>query len=158
MKRILLAAAALATLPFAASAPAQTNTSDLKINQLIVYGSDPCPRSSETEITVCARRSESERYRIPENLRDRDGPASNSWANRALELQYVGKTGIGSCSTSGPGGMIGCFNQLMNQARGERQDARAEDWNALIDKARQERLGRIDEESEAIERELKEPR
>ena len=144
MKSALLVAAALAAIPFAAPAPAQTTAADLKVNQLIVYGNDPCPQSTETEITVCARRSESERYRIPENLRDREGPASNSWANRALELQYVGRTGIGSCSTSGPGGMIGCFNQLMNQARAERQDAITEDWNALIEQAGLERLGKSD--------------
>ena len=158
MKFALFAAAALFAVPLAAPAAAQTGAADLKVNQLIVYGNDPCPQSTETEITVCARRSESDRYRIPEDLRDRDGPASNSWANRALELQYVGRTGIGSCSTSGPGGMIGCFNQIMNQARAEHQDARAEDWNALIEKARQERLGRIDEQSEEIERELTKPR
>ena len=163
MKPVLLAAAALAALAFTGPAFAQSGAAtagpaDLKINQLIVYGNDPCPQSTEAEITVCARRLERDRYRIPENLRDREGPASNSWANRASELQYVGRTGIGSCSTSGPGGMIGCFDQLMNQARAERQDARAEDWNALIEQARQERLGKIDERSEEIERELTEPR
>jgi hypothetical protein len=46
----------------------------------------------------------------------------------------------------------------MNQARAEHQDARAEDWNALIEKARQERLGKIDEQSEEIEREQAPPR
>jgi hypothetical protein len=159
MKSAFLAAASLFALPLAAPAAAQTTAAaDLKVNQLIVYGNDPCPQSTETEITVCARRSEGDRYRIPEALRDRGGPASNSWANRALELQYVGRSGVGSCSTSGPGGMIGCFNQIMDQARAERQDERAEDWNALIEKARQERLGRIDEQSEEIERDLTKPR
>jgi hypothetical protein len=158
MKSALLAAAALLALPLAAPAAAQTKGADLKVNQLIVYGNDACPQSTEEEIVICVKRQERDRYRIPENLRERGGPASNSWANRASELQYVGRSGVGSCSTSGPGGMIGCFDQLMNQARAERQEANAEDWNALVERARRERLGKIDEQSEEIERELTRPR
>ena len=37
-----------------------------KVNMVIVYGNDACPDSSEGEITVCARKAEAERYRIPE--------------------------------------------------------------------------------------------
>ena len=164
MRTAPFAAAAIAALFAAAPAIAQSQgqaaaaaPEDVRVNQLIVYGTDPCPVSAD-EITVCARRPEADRYRIPEPLRDRDGPASNSWANRALELQYVGRTGIQSCSTVGPGGATGCLAQLINQARAERQGADEVDWNALIEQARQERLGRIDEQSEAIEREQSQPR
>ena len=166
MKTQSLLAAALGMLVLAAPAGAQRQTGssaevtpeeELKVNQLIVYGNDPCPRSSD-EITVCARRPEEDRYRIPAPLRQTEGPASNSWANRATELQYVGRTGIQSCSTVGPGGASGCLTQLINQARAERMGADGVNWNALIEDARRERLGRIDEESEQIEREQSQPK
>jgi hypothetical protein len=167
MRTALFAAAAVAALFGAAPSSAQgagqaaaaapAGPDDVRVNQLIVYGTDPCPASAD-EITVCARRPEADRYRIPEPLRDREGPASNSWANRALELQYVGRTGTQSCSTVGPGGAHGCLQQLINQARAERQGAADVDWNAMIEQARQERLNKIDEQSEAIEREQSKPR
>lgn len=166
MRIALFAAAAVAALLHAAPSSAQSggqtatapaSADDVRVNQLIVYGTDACPVSAD-EITVCARRPEADRYRIPEPLRDRDGPASNAWANRALELQYVGRTGIQSCSTVGPGGATGCLSQLINQARAERRGADELDWNAMIEQARQERLGRIDAQSEAIEREQSKPR
>jgi hypothetical protein len=155
MRILYFAAAASAALAFGAPALAQ---SDVKVNQLIVYGKDPCPQSTNDEITVCARRPENDRYRIPEQLRNVTDPANNSWANKALELQYVGRSGIGSCSPSGPGGATGCMQQLINQARAERAGSPDVDWNALIEQARQERLGRIDAQAEVIEREQSKPR
>jgi hypothetical protein len=131
---------------------------DVRVNQLIVYGNDPCPRSSDEEIIICVKRPENDRYRIPAPLRDSPDPASNSWANRASELQYVGRTGTGSCSPSGPGGATGCLMQFINQARAERRGGDEVNWTALIEQARQERLGRIDEQSEEIEREQAAPR
>jgi hypothetical protein len=149
------AAAACAAAAFAAPALAQA---EVKVNQLIVYGKDPCPQSTRDEITVCARRPEADRYRVPEQLRNVADPANNSWANKAVELQYVGRSGIGSCSPSGPGGATGCLQQLINQARAERAGSPDVDWNALIEQARQERLSRIDAEAEVIEREQSKPR
>ena len=131
---------------------------DIRVNQLIVYGTDPCPASTEDEIIVCARRPENDRFRIPAPLRETPGPASNAWANRASELQYVGRGGIGSCSPVGPGGATGCLLQFINQARAERRGGDEINWNALIEQARQQRLGRIDAESEEIEREQSQPR
>ncbi len=163
MKSLRLAAA-FAAVALAAPAAAQNAAppagsagADSRVNQLIVYGNDPCPQSAD-EITVCARRPEADRYRIPEPLRDTENPESNSWANRALELQYVGRTGIQSCTPVGPGGATGCLMQLINQARAERRGADDVNWNALIEEARQERLGRIDQDAEVIEREQREPR
>ncbi len=165
MKTTLLYATALAAAGLGGPAFAQaqgaaavTPEQDVRVNQLIVYGSDPCPASSGDEITVCARRPESDRYRIPAPLRGTERPENNSWAVRASELQYVGRTGIQSCSPVGAGGFTGCLSQLINQARAERQGADEVDWNALIERARQERLGRIDADAEAIEREQREPR
>ncbi len=150
MKLALAAGAAL--LAFAAPAPAQTGPNDPKINQLIVYGDDPCPASTEEVITVCARREEDDRFRIPENLRETGRPATNSWANQAIELSYVGRTGIQSCSPSGPGGASGCFEQLADAYRAERGGRDSVNWNRLIEVARQERLGKIDEQAEEEER------
>src|SRR5690349_2906636 len=106
---LALAALALSASPALAQDPEPLDGS--KVNQLIVYGDDPCPRSTDAEITVCARKPESDRFRIPENLRDDpNAPVNEAWINRAESLEYVGRTGIGSCSTVGQGGMIGCFN------------------------------------------------
>jgi hypothetical protein len=160
MKLPLLAAtAATAAALFALPADAQrAAASEPKVNQLIVFGNDPCPKSSFDEIVVCARRPEGDRYRIPENLRDLGRPQSQSWTNRAIELSYEGRTGVGSCSAVGPGGATGCLNKIINQARAEREGRDEVSWNALIEEARRERLSRIDAQSEAIEREQAEPR
>ncbi|MDQ4087517.1 MAG: hypothetical protein M3177_05855 [Pseudomonadota bacterium] len=120
---------------------------DPRVNQLIIYGDDPCPPSTNEEIIVCARLPESDRYRIPPDLRENpEAPANQSWTSRAVELSYVGATGIGSCSPAGSGGSIGCFNQIVQQARAERAQAGAVNWNRLIEEAREERMRRISEE------------
>jgi hypothetical protein len=153
MKSLLAAAAAFAA--FSAPALAQdtaASAADPKINQLIVYGDDPCPASTEDQINVCARVADKERFRIPTNLRDNPNEAGNqAWGARAVELQYVGRSGIGSCSTTGPGGMIGCYNDLIRQARAERAGADSVNWNRLIEDARQERLSKIDQQAKDIE-------
>jgi hypothetical protein len=151
MKLVFAAGAAL--LVFAAPAAAQTAAGpDPKINQLIVYGDDPCPQSTDEVITVCARRGEDDRFRIPENLRTSSDPESNAWANKAIELSYVGRSGIQSCTPDGPGGASGCFLQFANQYRAERGGRDSVNWNRLIEAARQERLGKIDEQAEEEER------
>ena len=53
----------------AVPATAQDKTDDDHISEIIVYGTDPCPRSTDDEVVVCARKPESERYRIPERYR-----------------------------------------------------------------------------------------
>ena len=94
------------------------------IAEVIVYGTDPCPRSSNNEVVVCARKPEGERFRIPEKLRT-GGPRQErqAWANRAKALETVGSTGTFSCSPVGPGGFTGCLTQVINQAKRERKEA-----------------------------------
>ena len=146
---LLLAASGAALAQDAAPLGAQGGE---RINTLIVYGDDPCPPSTEEEIIVCARKPEGERYRIPEDLRDDpNDPKNESWTEKATELQYVGRTGIGSCSTVGPGGASGCFNDIVRRARDERATSDSVNWDRLIEEARQERLARIDEQAEAEE-------
>ena len=160
MKALLLAAAGagalLAAAPAAAQAPAAAAAAEPKISTMIVYGDDACPPSTDDTIVVCARKPEKERYRIPEALRgDPNDPASQAWATRATALEYAGRSGIGSCSPVGPGGASGCFNQIVRQARAERSGDPSVNWNALIEDARRERLGKIDEQAEAEEADAK---
>ena len=160
----LPAAATAALLAFAAPASAQPPAAgaapaEARINQLIVYGKDRCPPSTDEEITICVVLDENERYRIPPQLRgDPQAPENQAWGSRAVELQYVGRSGIGSCSPAGAGGATGCFNEIVRQARAERAGRSEVNWNALIEKARQERLGRIDADAAAEEEEANPPR
>ena len=57
---------ALSLLPFLWGLPAQAEPPQ-RITNLLVYGDDPCPKGEGDEIVVCARRPESERYRIPKS-------------------------------------------------------------------------------------------
>ena len=139
--------------PEAAARASANSDEEVPVNQVLVYGDDPCPASTDEVINVCARLPEQERYRIPPNLRsDPNDPAGQAWAGRATELSYVGASGIGSCSPTGPGGAAGCFNQIVQQARAERRTSDEVNWTALIEQARQDRLRRIDEAIQDEER------
>jgi hypothetical protein len=114
-------AGALAALPAPAAAQAD------RVSEIIVYGNDPCPRSTDDEVVVCARKPESERYRIPENMRTSGSRQSReAWANKARALETVGATGINSCSPVGPAGFTGCLTQVIKQARQEADEAARE--------------------------------
>jgi hypothetical protein len=156
MKALLAAAAAVAALaqgPAAAQpAGAAGPSAEPKVNQLYIYGNDPCPPSTEDQINVCFRLPDGDRYRIPTNLRsDPNDPNNQAWGARARELEYVGRSGIGSCSPVGPGGSIGCFNDIVRAARAERNSTDAMKWNLLVEQSRKERLSKIDAEARAIE-------
>jgi hypothetical protein len=139
-------------VPGAAEA-ARQGPDDVRVNQLIIYGSDPCPQSQDpNEVTVCARLPEDDRFRLPPNLRQNpNDPASRAWAGRATELSYAGRTGAQSCSTVGGGGYTGCFDQMARQAVAERRNNDDVNWGRMIEEARQERLSRIDAEAAAEE-------
>lgn len=109
----LFASAILGAFP--AAAPAQQQ----RIKQVIIYGNDPCPPSSGDEIVVCARRPETERYRIPPEVSPRgdNKPENRSWSARARSLNDVADTGIDSCSTVGPGGQTGCLQEMIDNSR-----------------------------------------
>ena len=124
-------------LPFAAAAltgglvtapPAQAqSSSNARISEIIVYGTDPCPRSTDDEVVVCARKPESERFRIPERYRQ-SGPRQTreSWSNKAIAFETYSRNGINSCSPVGPSGITGCTQQLINQAFKERKEQSTE--------------------------------
>jgi hypothetical protein len=160
MKSLIAVALLTAAAPaFAQGAAPEAPASAGKeqVNQLIVYGKDPCPQSTDEVITVCARRPESDRYRIPERLRgDPNDPGNQAWANKASELSYVGRGGIGSCSPVGPGGASGCFSEIVRQARAERRGSDQVNWDKLIEQARQERLSGIDSAAAQEQKEIDE--
>ncbi|HEX8365596.1 MAG TPA: hypothetical protein VF603_09980 [Allosphingosinicella sp.] len=125
MKRLVPLAFALAAgtgLAASVAVAQQTAGPNQRVSQIIVYGDDPCPASNAEEIVVCARRPEDDRYRIPEPLRGNSQVSDNqSWAANARSLEYVGRGGIQSCSTVGPGGFTGCWAEMMRQAREDRR-------------------------------------
>ena len=106
MTRLLALAAATAAAFASMPAAAQEQAGD-RVNTVIVYGDDDCPQSSDTEIVVCARMDESERYRIPEALRQSSSPENEPWANKVRAYETVGNFGALSCSPAGAGGELG---------------------------------------------------
>ena len=130
MTNLILTLAATATLAgglAALPAPAMAQSGD-RVSEIIVYGSDPCPRSTDDQVVVCARKPEAERYRIPEKLRNGGSRQSRqAWANRARAFETVGATGINSCSPVGPAGFTGCMMQVIKQARSESRETSSDD-------------------------------
>ena len=151
MKRIIAAALFAATptlIAGLAAAPAAAQGTDgEKVNMVIIYGDDECPASSDNVINVCARKSEGERYRIPENLRDSDDPQNTAWAKRTESFEMVGAFGALSCSPTGAGGFTGCTQAMIDAAYGEKDEASGIRFAQLIAAARAERLSTIDEEA-----------
>jgi hypothetical protein len=123
LSNLTLAAASLALALPAAIAPVPALAQSGRISEIIVYGTDPCPRSTDDDVVICARKPEAERFRIPEKLREGGSYQSRqSWANRATAFETYGRTGINSCSPVGPAGFTGCTQQLINQAFKERRE------------------------------------
>jgi hypothetical protein len=116
-----LPASLLAPLPLTAQVSGPTGD---RITRVTVFGNEPCPRGDDDEIVICARRPNSERYRIPEALRDTDDdrdPEGESWAAQASTIEFAGRTGPQSCTPVGPGGSTGCLAELIRAARNDRR-------------------------------------
>lgn len=134
-----------------------------KVNQLIIYGDDPCPQGSADEIVICARKDEGERFRIPEALRESSSPQNEAWTNRVIAYEMVGRSGTMSCSPSGAGGWTGCAQQLINTAYAEKREGGDLRFSELIAAERARRLATIDADAaetqkrvEALEKEYME--
>lgn len=129
MKKLLSLAlsAAFAATPMLAT-PALAQQAD---RVLVLFGNDKCPTNASGEqIVVCSRLPESERYRIPKELRTPIliTPENQSWAAKANDTLNAGAaTGTGSCSAVGAGGWTGCWAQQMRDAKRQRQAQAAED-------------------------------
>src|SRR3954468_21502034 len=103
--------------------PASAEAQSASPSEIVVYGNDPCPRSTDDQVVICSRRPETERYRLPENYRPSGTrQEKQAWANRARSIQNVGATGTNSCSAVGPGGFTGCLTEQIKQARRETRE------------------------------------
>ena len=114
--RFAVAASPLLLLAGLAPVGAQPAYND---KTLVVFGNDRCPTG-----TICVRAPESERYRIPKTIRDTTpSPSSGAGAQRELAASTaaVSASGTGSCTTTGPGGYIGCWSKAMRDAKAERK-------------------------------------
>ncbi|MFM5894281.1 MAG: hypothetical protein ACKOQM_07605 [Novosphingobium sp.] len=147
MRAILAFAAPLVLSTFFAAPAAAQDAAEPKVNALIVYGDDKCPASTDDTITVCARKSESERYRIPENLREHFSPQNEAWNNKVLAYETVTKTGTQSCSAVGAGGWTGCSGKLINDAYAEKKLDPNIKFAELVAAERAKRLATIDQDA-----------
>lgn len=124
---LLLAVAPLGAQTSAPPAPStlkpapapDADTSQPRQRLVTVFGTEPCPKpTSPDEIVVCARLPDTELYRIPTQLRAANNARVSPFqANRGLLLgDASGGAGgsIGSCSTNGPGGFVGCSQQQVD--------------------------------------------
>lgn len=145
--RTLSVAAAIAAIAVTPAA-AQDDAGD-KVNMVIVYGDDACPEPEGGEITVCARKAENERFRIPEGLRLSDSPQNTAWTERVESYEMVGAFGTMSCDPAGAGGFTGCTQQMISAAYKDRADGSAVRFSQLIEAARAERLSTIDADAAA---------
>ena len=146
------AAAALAAPAAAQDAPAGTET----YNTVIIYGDDACPVSDGDTITVCARMDESERYRIPPNLRQSENPANQSWSDRVRSFETVGDWGTMACNNIGGAAELGCTMEMIEAAYADKENAPGVRFSQLINQARQERLETIDAETAETQRRVEE--
>ena len=127
MKALPSLAAGMALLVGAAVIEPIPAIAQSRSNEIIVYGTDPCPRSTDDQIVVCSRHPESERFRIPPKLRSSGSPQKrNSWVNQSRVFSRQGLTGPQSCSAVGPAGYTGCALQEIHDAA----SARASDQNS----------------------------
>jgi hypothetical protein len=147
-----LLAAGLAFEPAFSQENMGPQAGDEKINQLIIYGDDPCPQSKGDEIVVCARLAEEERYRIPTKLRGvKVDVTTQAWTQKVLAYENVAATGTMSCSPVGAGGFTGCGLKDIDEAYGEKGQAVGLAFGRLIAAERQKRLSGIDAESDLVE-------
>lgn len=156
--RLLIAASAFAVAtPIVAQDATGPAAPEPKINQLIIYGDDDCPVSSDDVINVCAKLSERDRYRIPSSLRaDPNDLQNQAWSERVMAYEYVGASGTMSCTPSGAGGFTGCGLKAINTAYAEKAQDPGITFGRLIAAERAKRLAGIDAEAAEVEERTKE--
>ncbi|WP_419722883.1 hypothetical protein [Sphingobium aquiterrae] len=118
-----LAGGLLLALAMAATPPAHAEEPPQRIFAAVVYGDDPCPKGKEDEVVVCARKPESERYRIPKTLREKPEPMGGpGWASQVANMEAAGRQLLpGSCSPVGSNGFTGCTSAMLKQWFAERR-------------------------------------
>ena len=149
MQRLIALGFLAASAALVPATPAAAQGVDYRVNQLIIYGDDQCPESTGSEITVCARKEENERFRIPEELRMSEDVANKAWTERVVAYETVGNFGTNSCSPVGDGGWTGCSQKLINAAYAEKKQSSALQFGQLIEQEREKRLSTLEEEAAA---------
>lgn len=149
----LIVSAPLALLAVTQPAAAQdlTDPGGERVNTIIIYGDDPCPQANGDEITVCARKPEAERYRIPAPLREQQSTRSEAWNEKVLAYETVGRTGTNSCSPVGPGGSLGCTQKLIDRAYAEKQQETDVGFAKLLEEERARRAATVDASAAATQ-------
>jgi hypothetical protein len=121
----LIFAAALSAPAHADPSLAQSGTAPHKHSILVTYGDDVCPQPVGDEIIVCAQQPESERYRVPKDLRGEDEPApvgGASWGSRVEAYDDIARvTRPDSCSAVGSYGSTGCMAAALRQWHAEKR-------------------------------------
>tara|TARA_R110000824_G_scaffold25838_6_gene89565 strand:+ start:13404 stop:13811 length:408 start_codon:yes stop_codon:yes gene_type:complete len=108
----------------AAETPLATDQPE-RLSVLVTYGEDQCPEAEADEIVVCAQRPESERYRIPKELREAEKEeegGEQSWSSVVASHDEAARSGRpNSCSVVGTFGFTGCQSAIMRQWFDERR-------------------------------------
>jgi hypothetical protein len=96
-----------------------------RISFLVTFGEDKCPEAVGDEIVVCAPAPESDRYRIPKDLRkdaEQIISGGNSWTSAVESLDGYSRANLpNSCSVNGSNGFTGCTQKLLQQWFAERR-------------------------------------
>lgn len=74
-------------------------------------------RERGEEIVVCGDREVRSPYRLPPSQRFDPAGSVDSVSRERHRLYEQGESGIGSCSTVGPGGWTGCMSKRWKEAR-----------------------------------------
>jgi len=99
---------------------AQSGQPPQRTSVLYTYGDEPCPEPQGDEIVVCAQQPETERYRVPKELREElkedVAVGGGSWASAVEGYDNVARaTRPNSCSPVGSYGFTGCASAAMRQ-------------------------------------------
>ncbi|WP_339689299.1 hypothetical protein [uncultured Parasphingorhabdus sp.] len=109
-----------------AEVPTEVDTPE-RFSVLVTYGEDKCPEAEGDEIVVCAQRPESERYRIPKELREtaeEEQGGEQSWSSAVASHDEAARPGRpNSCSVVGTYGFSGCQASIMRRWFDERSNS-----------------------------------
>jgi hypothetical protein len=124
IKSILVTTALLLVTAAPASADAELSAQGSppeRISFLVTFGDDKCPEAT----VVCAPAPESDRYRIPKDLRKDEEAAisgGSSWTSAVESLDGYSRANLpNSCSVNGSNGFTGCTQKLLQQWFAERR-------------------------------------
>lgn len=130
-KPLLIAALLMVTAaPAMADADLATHAArPERISFLVTFGEDKCPEAVGDEIVVCAPAPESDRYRIPKDLRNTEEDAvsgGSSWTSAVESLDGYSRAVLpNSCSVNGSNGFTGCTKAALDQWHAERRGNRS---------------------------------